>query len=152
MQEAEIRAGSKGEEECGGFGKRDGAKETGIYGQMRFRPRHIGCAQCRPSDTIPVWRQRILPKVQRKVQPVHSRFHSDESCGTKSWSGWRKRQIKMPDSIFVNAQTLIRRLVLIFSRDGRSRPSKRVCRREGMRPLRRTQQLAQPKLRRVPPA
>ena len=39
-----------------------------------------------------------LPKVQRKVQPVLvPGFNMAESCGsTKSWSGWRKRQIKMP--------------------------------------------------------
>ena len=47
---------------------------------------------------IPAWRQRILPKVQRKEQPALVPGSSMvESCGsTKSWSGWRKRQIKMP--------------------------------------------------------
>ena len=47
---------------------------------------------------ILVWRQRILPKAQRKVQPVLvPGSNMVESCGsTKSWSGWRKREIKMP--------------------------------------------------------
>ena len=100
QQEAEIRAGGKGEEGMRRFpGKRaESQRNREILRQMRFRPKHIRVCAMPTRIIIPVWRQRILPKVQRKVQPVLVLgSNMDESCGsTKSWSGWRKRQIKMP--------------------------------------------------------
>lgn len=73
-------------------------RSRGILRQMRFQPKHIRVCAMPTRIIIPVWRQRIFPKVQRKVQPVPvPGSNMVESCGsTKSWSGWRKRQIKMP--------------------------------------------------------
>ena len=66
--------------------------------KMHFQPRHIRVCAMPTRIIILVWRQRILSKAQRKVQPVLvPGSNMVESCGsTKSWSGWRKRQIKMP--------------------------------------------------------
>ena len=78
--------------------KAESQRSRGILRQIHFQPKHIrGCAM--PTRIIIlVWRQRILSKAQRKVQPVLvPGSNMVESCGnTKSRSGWRKRQIKMP--------------------------------------------------------
>ena len=73
-------------------------RSRGILRQMHFQPKRIRVCAMPTRIIIPAWRQRILPKVQRKEQPALVPGSSMvESCGsTKSWSGWRKRQIKMP--------------------------------------------------------
>ena len=93
--EQEVKA-KKNEAASGKKGESLRSRE--ILRQMRFRPKHIRVCAMPTRIIIPVWRQRILPKVQRKVQPVPVLgSNMVESCGsTKSWSGWRKRQIKMP--------------------------------------------------------
>ena len=80
-------------------GKRaESLRSREILRQMHFQPKRIRVCAMPTRIIIPVWRQRILPKVQRKVQPVPVLgSNMVESCGsTKSWSGWRKKQIKMP--------------------------------------------------------
>ena len=80
-------------------GKRaESLRSREILRQMHFQPKHIRVCAMPTRIIIPAWRQHILPKAQRKVQPVLvPGFNMAESCGsTKSWSGWRKRQIKMP--------------------------------------------------------
>ena len=136
--------------------KAESQRKREILRQMHFQPKRIRVCAMPTRIIIPVWKQRILPKVQRKAQPVPvPGSNMVESCGsTKSWSGWRKRQIKMPwIPSLRNAWSLIRRLARIsFPDGGRSRPSKKsMPLRRQVRPLRRTQQLAQPKLRRVLP-
>lgn len=78
--------------------KMESQRSRGILRQMYFQPKHIRVCVMPTGIIIPVWRQRISPKVQRKAQFVQvSGSNMVESCGsTKSWSGWRKRQIKMP--------------------------------------------------------
>ena len=78
--------------------KAESQRSREILRQMHFQPRHIRVCAMPTRIIILVWRQRILPKAQRKVQPVLvPGSNMVESCGsTKSWSGWRKRQIKMP--------------------------------------------------------
>ena len=41
-----------------------------ILRQMHFQPRHIRVCAMPTRIIILVWRQRILPKAQRKVQPL----------------------------------------------------------------------------------
>lgn len=78
--------------------KAESQRSREILRQMHFQPRHIRVCAMPTRIIILVWRQRILPKAQRKVQPVLvPGSNMVESCGsTKSWSGWRKREIKMP--------------------------------------------------------
>ena len=78
--------------------KAESQRSREILRQMHFQPRHIRVCAMPTRIIIPAWRQRILPKVQRREQPARVPGSSMvESCGsTKSWSGWRKRQIKMP--------------------------------------------------------
>ena len=80
-------------------GKKGGKpKKPGNLSADAISAKHIRVCAMPTRIIIPVWRQRIFPKVQRKVQPVPvPGSNMVESCGsTKSWSGWRKRQIKMP--------------------------------------------------------
>lgn len=78
--------------------KAESQRKREILRQMHFQPKRIRVCAMPTRIIIPVWKQRILPKVQRKAQPVPvPGSNMVESCGsTKSWSGWRKRQIKMP--------------------------------------------------------
>lgn len=78
--------------------KAESQRSREILRQMHFQPKRIRVCAMPTRIIIPVWKQRILPKVQRKVQPVLvPGSNMVESCGsTKSWSGWRKKQIKMP--------------------------------------------------------
>lgn len=74
-------------------GKRaESQRSRAILRQMYFQPKHIRVCVMPTGIIIPVWRQRISLKVQRKVQPAPvPGSNMVESCGsTKSWSGWRK--------------------------------------------------------------
>ena len=54
-----------------------------ILRQMHFQPRHIRVCAMPTRIIILVWRQRILPKAQRKVQPVLvPGSNMVESCGS----------------------------------------------------------------------
>lgn len=89
----------KAKKNAAASGKRaESQRSREILRQMHFQPRHIRVCAMPTRIIILVWRQRILPKAQRKVQPVLvPGSNMVESCGsTKSWSGWRKREIKMP--------------------------------------------------------
>ena len=100
QQEAEIGARGKGKEECSRFREKraESLRSREILRQMHFQPKRIRVCAMPTRIIIPAWRQRFLPKVQRREQPARVPGSSMvESCGsTKSWSGWRKRQIKMP--------------------------------------------------------
>lgn len=83
----------KAKKNAAASGKRtESLRSREILRQMHFQPKRIRVCAMPTRIIIPVWRQRILPKVQRKVQPVPVLgSNMVESCGsTKSWSGWRK--------------------------------------------------------------
>ena len=89
----------KAKKNAAASGKRaESLRSREILRQMHFQPKRIRVCAMPTRIIIPAWRQRILPKVQRREQPARVPGSSMvESCGsTKSWSGWRKRQIKMP--------------------------------------------------------
>lgn len=89
----------KAKKNAAASGKKGGKpKKPGNLAADALSAKHIRACAMPTRIIILVWRQRILPKAQRKVQPVLvPGSNMVESCGsTKSWSGWRKRQIKMP--------------------------------------------------------
>ena len=135
--------------------KAESQRSREILRQMHFQPRHIRVCAMPTRIIILVWRQRILPKAQRKVQPVLvPGSNMVESCGsTKKLERLEKKGKNKDavDSIFAERMSLIRRLVPnLFSRWRQKQAIKKsMPLRRQVRPLRRTQHLAQPKLHRV---
>lgn len=63
--------------------KAESQRSREILRQMHFQPRHIRVYAMPTRIIILVWKQRILPKAQRKVQPVLvPGSNMVESCGS----------------------------------------------------------------------
>lgn len=132
--------------------KAESQRSREILRQMHFQPRHIRVCAMPTRIIILVWRQRILPKAQRKVQPVLVPGSNmvESCCSTKAGAVGEKANKDAADSIFAERMKSDPQAGSnLFSRWRQKQAIKKsMPLLRQVRPLRRTQQLAQPKLRR----